>query len=42
MLIICFSLIVFGGPEVPFLYLYSSAAPQRKPTVEYHPRWQPI
>ncbi len=24
-----FSLIVFGGPEAPFLYLFSSVAPQR-------------
>ncbi len=24
-----FSLIVFGGPEAPFLYLFSSAAPER-------------
>jgi hypothetical protein len=25
-----FYLMVFGGPEAPFLYLFSSAAPQRK------------
>ncbi len=34
----------FGGPEAPFVYLFSSAAPQRIAyrRVPYHPRWQPI
>jgi hypothetical protein len=38
------SLIVFGGPEAPFLYLFSSAAPQRTAYMEVpsqmaaHPR----
>ncbi len=37
-----FFLNLFGGPEAPFCN-YSPLPPLRgQPTVEYHPRWQPI
>jgi hypothetical protein len=39
-----FFLIDFCEPEASFLHLFSSTLPllRGQPTVEYHPRWQPI
>jgi hypothetical protein len=35
-------LIVFGGTEVPIVYILLCQTLSRQPTTKCHPRWQPI
>ncbi len=39
---IFFSLIVFGGTEVPIVYIFPLPPLRGQPTAKCHPRWQPI
>jgi hypothetical protein len=41
-LMIFFSLIVFGGTEVPIVYIFPLPPLRGQPATKSHPRWQPI